>query len=58
MEEIDAESRSNCPTIVMLLPIDSERVEVVALEVHHRQKHVHDALAKPALSVLINCSQC
>ena len=52
MEHIDGEARGHDATITMLAPIDRKRIEVVALEVHHREEGVHQAVAQPALRIL------
>ena len=53
-EEVDAQSGNNLPAVALLLPVEGERIEAVAAEVHHRIYLVLYAFAQPALYVLID----
>ena len=52
IEEIDAQARCDNLAVAMLRPVDGEGEELVALEIHHREKLVHQTRAKPPLGVL------
>ena len=52
MEHIDGESGSDDLTVGMFLPVGHEGIELVALEVHHREELVHQSFAQPALGIL------
>ena len=52
MEHIDGEAWGHDTTITVLAPIDGKRIEVVALEIHHGEEGVHQAIVQPALRIL------
>ena len=52
MKHIDGQSRSHLTSITVLLPIDDEGIEVIALEVHHGEEGIHQTIAQPTLCVL------
>ena len=52
VEEVDAQAAADGASGSLLLPVDGEGVEVVALEVHHGVELVHQSLAQPRLCVL------
>ena len=52
MEHVDGEAWGHDTTITVLAPIDGKGIEVVALEVHHREEGVHQSIAQPALRIL------
>ena len=52
MKHIDGETRSHDTTIAVLTPVDGERIKVIALEIHHREKGIHESVAQPALGIL------
>ena len=52
MQEIDAQSRSHHAALGLLLPVDGERIELVAPEIHHGVKFVHQAFLEPSAGIL------
>ena len=52
MQEIDAQSRSHHAALGLLLPVDGERIELVAPEIHHGVKLVHQAFLEPSAGIL------
>ena len=58
IEEIDAQSGNNLPTVALLLPVEGERIETVATKIHHGVDLVLYAFAQPALYVLIDSVEC
>ena len=54
VQEIDAEAGSHLAPCGLLLPVGSEGIEVVAVEVHHREEDVVDAGAQPPYSILVH----
>ena len=54
VEEVDAQSGNNLPSVTLFLPVECKRVEAVATEIHHRVDLVLYAFAQPALYILID----
>lgn len=52
MKHINSEARSYDTPIAVLPPVDSEGIEIITLEVHHREKSVHQSAAQPSLGIL------
>ena len=52
MEHVDGEAWGHDTTITVLAPIDGKGIKVVALEIHHREEGVHQAIAQPTLRIL------
>ena len=54
MEHIDCQSGGHNTTIRKVFPVDGERIKIVPLEIHHREKGIHQSVAHPALCILTN----
>ena len=54
MKKINAKSRNHLSSATLFLPVESKRIEIVSLEIHHRINLVHNPFSHPALWVLIN----
>lgn len=54
VEEVDAKAGHYVAAIALLLPVEGERIESVAAEVHHGVDLILNAFAQPSLYVLMN----
>ena len=54
MKKINAKSRNHLSSVTLFLPVESKRIEIVSLKIHHRINLVHNPFSYPALWVLIN----
>ena len=52
MEHVDGEAWGHDTTITVLTPIDGKGIEVITLEIHHREEGVHQSIAQPTLRIL------
>ena len=51
-EKVDAQAWHNGSPRIVLSPVGGKGIVVHAVEVHHREEHVHPSLAEPSLRVL------
>lgn len=54
VQEVDAQSGDNLPSVAVVLPVDGKWIEMLAVEIHHGEENVHDAFTQPRLCVLMN----
>ena len=52
-KEIDAQAGDNPTAMLVLLPIKSERIKVIVLEIHHGEECIVNAFFQPALCILV-----
>ena len=54
VQEVDAQSGDNLPSVAVVLPVDGKWIEMLAVEIHHGEENVQDAFTQPRLCVLMN----
>ena len=52
VEEVDAQSRCHNTPMTLFFPVDGERIEIVALKIHHGKESIHQVVAHPCLCIL------
>ena len=51
---INAYSRHNVTATGILLPVKDKGIKIVPIEIKHREKNIHNAVAHPPLGILVD----